>query len=260
MKEFWVILALLACVLFSQPSFGNIDSAYLGFNFDEVAGDRGWGLRGGSPFQTGVLEGHFDASLQDTGDFLRGKYELELGVPIGDFNAIMFNNGTVKGGSIAELGRQSDLGFKLRSPEADLGNWHFTADFGVFGRNGGVFASPNALSDLEGLGYTPETFEGLGLDAIGRPSRALSFKSDNSVNALVKTSFVHKSGVSLEAALQPELIGKGDNPVHQLILSATTSVKVWKLLFEIGLEWGFQTFDDQIEQERAGFGAWNIEF
>ena len=55
-------------MLFELPSFANIDSAYLGFNFDEVAGDGGWGLRDGSPFQTGVFEGHFEASLQDTGD------------------------------------------------------------------------------------------------------------------------------------------------------------------------------------------------
>ena len=260
MKEFWVILALLACVLFTQPLFANIDSAYLGFNFDEVAGDSGWGLRGGSPFQTGILEGHFDASLQDTGNLLRGKYELELGLPMRGFKAIVFNNGTLKGESIEALGRQSDLGFKLRSPAADFGDWHFTVDLGVFGRNGGVFAPPNARADLEGLGYAPEALEGLGLDAMRRPSRGLSFKSENSVNALLKTAFVHKSGVSLEAALQPELAGVGDNACHQLILSATTSVKVWKLLFEVGLEWGFQTFDDEIQQERAGFGSWVMEF
>ena len=258
MKEFWVILALLTLLVL--PSFANIDSAYLGFNFDEVAGDIGWGLRGGSPFQAGILDGHFKTTLQDTGDLLRGKYELELGVPIGPLSGIVFNHGTVKGESIAELGRQSDLGFKLRSPEADFGDWHFTADLGVFGRNGGVFAPPNALSDLEGLGYTSETFEGFGLDSINRPSRGLSFKADNSVNAVLKAAFVHKSGLSLEAALKPELAGAGDNPVHQALLSATTSLRVGKLLLEFGLEWIFQTYDGNIEQERAGFGSWNIEF
>ena len=260
MKEFWVILALVACVLFALPSFANIDSPYLGFNYDEVAGDSGWGMRGGTPFKTGVLEGHVEASFQNTGDILRGKSELEVGVPIGAFDVAVFSVNTVKGDALSNLGRQNDIGLKVGSPEAVFGSWQFTGSLGVFGRNGGVFAAPNALSDLTGLGYNEDDFAGLGLDRIGRPSRGLSFKSDNSVNAQLKSTLTHTSGVSLEAVLQPEIAGAGDNPVHQLGVSATTSFEVWFFSLEVGLEWMFQTFDGEIENERAGFGSWNIEF
>ena len=137
MKEFWVILALVACVLFALPSFANIDSPYLGFNYDEVAGDSGWGLRGGTPFKTGVLEGHVEASFQNTGDILRGKSELEVGVPIGAFDVAVFSVNTVKGDALSNLGRQNDIGLKVGSPEAVFGSWQFTGSLGVFGRNGG---------------------------------------------------------------------------------------------------------------------------
>lgn len=253
------LFTLLLTILLVSPVFANIDSAYLGFNYDEVAGDSGWGLRGGTPFQTGVLEGHVEASFQNTGDILRGKSELEVGVPIGAFDVAVFSVNTVKGDKIANLGRQNDIGLKVRSPEADFGNWHFTGSLGVFGRNGGVFAAPNALSDLTGLGYDESVLPD-GLGEIGRPSRGLSFKADNSVNAQVKSTLTHPSGVSLEAVLQPEIAGAGDNPVHQFGVSATTSFDVGIFAVEVGLEWMFQTFDGEIENERAGFGSWNIEF
>ena len=255
------LLTLLLTVLLVSPVLANIDSPYLGFNYDEVAGDSGWGLRGGTPFKTGVLEGHVEASFQDTGDILRGKSELEVGVPIGAFDVAVFSVNTVKGDALENLGRQNDVGLKVRSPEAVFRNWQFTGSLGVFGRNGGVFAGPNALSDLTGLGYNEDDFAGLGLDQVGRPSRGLSFKSDNSVNAQLKSTLTHTSGVSLEAVLQPEIAGAGDNPVHQFGVSATTSFDVWETFsLEVGLEWMFQTFDGEIENERAGFGSWNIEF
>ena len=257
MKNLWTIGLTILLV---SPVFANIDSPYLGFNYDEVAGDSGWGLRGGTPFKTGVLEGHVEASFQDTGDILRGKSELEVGVPIGAFNVAVFSTNTVKGDRWTNLGRQNDVGLRVRSPEAVFGNWQFTSSLGMFGRNGGVFAAPNALSDLTGLGYNEDDFAGFELDQIGRPSRGLSFKSDNSVNAQLKSTLTHTSGVSLEAVLQPEIAGAGDNSVHQLGVSATTIFEVWFFSLEVGLEWMFQTFDGEIENERAGFGSWNIEF
>ena len=74
------------------------------------------------------------------------------------------------------------------------------------------------------------------------------------MNAQLKSTLTHTSGVSLEAVLQPEIAGAGDNPVHQFGVSATTSFEVWFFSLEVGLEWMFQTFDGEIENERAGFG------
>ena len=93
-------------------------------------------------FKTGVLEGHVEASFQNTGDILRGKSELEVGVPIGAFDVAVFSVNTVKGDTLANLGRQNDIGLKVGSPEAVFGSWQFTGSLGVFGRNGGVFAGP----------------------------------------------------------------------------------------------------------------------
>ena len=260
-QKFWCFLLLfVALLLYASLSFATLDEPYLGFNYDEVAGDSGWGLRGGTPFKTGVLEGAAEATFQNTGDLLRGKSELEIGVPIGVFDVLIFSVNTVKGENIASLGRQNDIGLKVRSPEADLGNWHITGALGIFGRGGGVWASPTALSDLLGLGYNETDFEGLGLDRFNRPSRGLSFKADNSVNAQLKTTLQHVSGFALEALLQPELGGAGDNPVHQFGVTATTSVDVYVFSLEFGLEWMFQTFKGNIENERAGFGSVNINF
>ena len=260
-RKIWCVLFIfMALLLYASLSFATLDEPYLGFNYDEVAGDSGWGLRGGTPFKTGVFEGAIEATFQNTGDLLRGKSELEVGVPIGAFDVLVFSVNTVKGEDIASLGRQNDIGIKVRSPEADWGNWQFTSSLGVFGRGGGVFASPTALSDLLGLGYVEENFAGLGLDAIGRPSRGLSFKSENSVNALLKATLQHVSGFALEGLLQPELGGAGDNPVHQFGVAATTSVDVYVFSLEFGLEWMFQTFEGNIENERAGFGSININF
>ena len=260
-QKLWCFLLLFAALLlYASLAFATLDAPYLGFNYDEVAGDSGWGLRGGTPFKTGVLEGAIEATFQNTGDLLRGKSELEVGVPIGAFDILIFSVNTVKGEAIATLGRQNDVGLKVRSPEADWGDWQLTASLGIFGRGGGVFASPTALSDLLGIGYEEEDFAGLGLDAIGRPSRGLRFKSENSVNGQLKTTLQHVSGFALEALLQPELGGAGDNPVHQFGIAATTSVDVSVFSLEFGLEWMFQTFEGSIENERAGFGSVNINF
>ena len=44
------LFTLLLTILLVSPVLANIDSPYLGFNYDEVAGDSGWGMRGGTPF------------------------------------------------------------------------------------------------------------------------------------------------------------------------------------------------------------------
>ena len=78
-------LVLVLVAIYASLASATLDKPYLGFNYDEVAGDAGWGLRGGMPFKTGILEGGVEATFQNTGDLLRGKSELEVGVPIGVF-------------------------------------------------------------------------------------------------------------------------------------------------------------------------------
>ena len=255
MKILMTVILALCLVL---PAMA-IDNPYLGLGFNTVNGEGGWNVRGGTPFTAGEFTGRIDAKLQNTGTELVGDTELEVGIPIGVLQAVIFNVHNFDGQSIAELNRTSDLGLKVRSPETVIGEVVLTFGLGVFGRNGGVYAGPTADTDLMGIGYTQEQIGGLGLETIKRPKDGLATSAENSVNLQLET-LLSLGDAYASFLLQPELKGQDNDKVHQALLKVGTNIKVWKVIFNIELDVGAQTWEDSIQTEYAAFGSWNVEF
>ena len=261
-RDFWLWLAILvAFALFCSVTAdaqlpSEVDETSIATAFNEIAGNRGWGVLGAVPFKNG----HVAAIAQGGGNVVRGKYHAEINFPVSAFQFKVFTDGVFKGATVADLGRQADVGLAIEVPFV-RGNAKIPVSIGVFGRNAGPFGPPNARDDLENLGYDPNTLDGRDLETLHPPPSGLSFKAGNSVNLLVATEVHLPYDVSLGVRLMPELAGAGDNPVHQLIITPSTSFELRENInLEIGADVGFQTFDDAIETELATLVAVKLSF
>ena len=234
------------------PSEVNETSVATAYN--EIAGNRGWGVIGATPFKNG----HVAAIAQGGGNVVRGKYHAEINFPVEvgflNLNVLqfkLFTDGTFKGATVRDLGRQADVGLAVEVPFQHK-NAKIPVSIGVFGRNAGPFGPPNARDDLEKLGYDPNSLDGRDLETLNPPPSGLSFKAGNSINLIVATEVHLPYDVSLGVRLMPELVGAGDNPVHQLIITPSTSFELRENInIEVGADVGFQTFNDTIETELA---------
>ena len=174
----------------------------------------------------GAAKCDLDATVQG-GDQILGKSNLEVSVPVAGFDAGIFTKMNVKGYSVSDLGRATDIGAKFGRTFGDV-----QVSFGIFGRNGGVFGPPNALKTLEDNGYDVSTLAGLGLGSINPAPTGLSIKAGNSVNALVEAEFdLSFAHVRLQG--MPELSGAED-AVHQLIATLSSS---WETRHAFGAHW-----------------------
>ena len=232
----------------------DVDETSVAITFNEIAGNRGWGALGAVPFKNG----HVSAIAQGGGNVIRGKYHAEVNFPVSAFQFKVFTDGVFKGATVRDLGRQADVGLAIEVP---FQHGKFPVSIGVFGRNAGPFGPPNARDDLENLGYDPNTLDGRDLETLKPPPSGLSFKAGNSVNLLVATEVHLPYDVSLGVRLMPELAGAGDNPVHQLIITPSTSFELGENInLEFGADFGFQTFNDEIETELATLVAVKLAF
>ena len=242
-----------------------VDETSVAITFNEIAGNRGWGALGAVPFKNG----HVSAIAQGGGNVVRGKYHAEINFPVGvgsptpnvfQFKFKVFTDGVFKGPTVRDLGRQADVGLAIEV-QLEHGNAKFPISIGVFGRNAGPFGPPNARDDLENLGYDPNALDGRDLETLHPPPSGLSFKAGNSVNLLLSTEVHLPYDVSLGVRLMPELAGAGDNPVHQLIITPSTSFELRdNINLEIGADFGLQTFNDAIETELATLAAVKLSF
>ena len=248
----WILAAtIVALTLFcgtladaQLPSEVNETSIATAYN--EIAGNRGWGVIGATPFKNG----HVAAIAQGGGNVVRGKYHAEINFPVKVFQFKLFTDGTFKGATVRDLGRQADIGLAVEVPFQHK-NAKIPVSIGVFGRNAGPFGPPNARDDLEKLGYDPNSLDGRDLETLNPPPSGLSFKAGNSINLIVATEVHLPYDVSLGVRLMPELVGAGD-AVHQLIITPSTSFELRENInIEVGADVGFQTFNDTIETELA---------
>ena len=261
----WAV-ALLFMMLFSTilahaqlPA--TVDEASIAGTFNQIAGVRGWGLLGAAPFRTGAVSGNVSAIAQGGGNIIRGKYHAEAGITANGFDFKLYTDGTFKGYAASDLGRQADIGLAIEFPDFDVGGFHATGGAGVFGRNAGAFGPPNARDDLENLGYDPTSLDGRALETLHPPPTGLSFKAGNSLNLLAYILLKHPKGFSVAVKAMPELAGAGDNPVHQLIVTPSTSIEVRdNVNIELGADIGLQTFNDKIERELATLVAVKLSF
>lgn len=260
----WCI-ALLCLIFFSARTDAQlpatVDEASIAGTFNEIAGVRGWGLLGAAPFQTGGVAGNISAIAQGGGNIIRGKYHAEAGITVRNFDVKVYTDGTFKGYSASDLGRQSDVGLAIEFPDFDVAGFHATGGAGVFGRNAGAFGPSNARDDLENLGYDPNSLDGRDLETLNPPPSGLSFKAGNSLNLLAYVLLKHEKGFNIAVKAMPEVAGAGDNRVHQLIITPSTSFELRdNINIELGADIGGQTFDGEIETEFATLVAVKLSF
>lgn len=256
----WTILLLFSSVTFAQlPAL--VDEASVAFTYNEIAGVRGWGALGAVPFESGAVSGNASAIAQSGGNIIRGKYHAEAGITVKSFDFKLYTDGTFKGYAWDDLGRQADVGLAIEFPDFDVAGFHATGGAGVFGRNAGAFGPPNARDDLENLGYDPNSLDGRDLETLSPPPSGLSFKAGNSLNLLTYVLLKHPSGFCVAIKAMPELVGAGDNPVHQLIITPSTSFELRdNVNIELGADIGLQTFNDVIQKELATLVAVKLSF
>ena len=256
---FWfatIVALILFCGAMAHAQLpSEVNETSIATAFNEIAGNRGWGVIGAVPFKNG----HVAAIAQGGGNVVRGKYHAEINFPVKVFQFKVFTDGTFKGATVRDLGRQADVGLAIEVPFS-RGNAKIPVSIGVFGRNAGPFGPPNARDDLENLGYDPNSLDGRDLETLHPPPSGLSFKAGNSVNLLLSTEVHLPYDVSLGVRLMPELAGAGD-AVHQLIVTPSTSFELRdNINIEVGADVGFQTFDDEIETELATLVAVKLTY
>ena len=236
--------ALLLLLLSTTALFA--DS--IGLTVNQIIDDTSWGITGEKQFES--INAELDASLQ-SGDLYLGQYHANI-ILLG--NIKVFADGTIKGYQLDGLGRQADLGLAATFDAGGL-----TIDLGIFGRNAGVFATPNARGDLLDRGYAEADLPA-DLANISPAPAGLTFKDGNSINALISTEL----GPFKIRAL-PELFGSGV-PVHQLITNYEhdwTLPEVDKRLtpeLNLSIELGLQKYDGTIEYETASIVTISIDF
>ena len=251
-----IALVLLYGALAQAQLPSEVNETSLAITFNEIAGNRGWGALGAVPFK----HGHVSAIAQGGGTVIRGKYHAEYNVPLAAFQFKLFTDGTFKGPTVRDLGRQADVGLAIEVP-LQYGIVKVPIAIGVFGRSAGPFGPPNARDALENLGYDPNTLDGRDLETLKPPPSGLSFKAGNSVNLLLSTEVHLPYDVSLGVRVMPELAGEGEHPVHQLIITPSTSFEFREHInLELGADVGFQTYDGKLETEVATLVAVKLSF
>lgn len=242
-RKNWVWGALLLTLVMFSGVNADADRS-IGLSVNQIGPDVSWGASADIPFEMGAAQCDLDATVQG-GDQILGKSNLEVSVPVAGFDAGLFTKMNVKGYSVSDLGRATDIGAKFGRTFGNV-----QVSFGIFGRNGGVFGPPNALKTLEDNGYDITGLEGLGLEAVNPAPTGLSIKAGNAVNALIEAEFdLNFAHVRIQG--MPELSASKD-AVHQLI---TTLQSSWNLRDNLQLtgtlDVGFQTFGGELEREIA---------
>ena len=261
---FWVatVLALMlfcGAIAYAQlPT--TVDESSFAFTFNDVAGQRGWGVLGAVPYEFGSLKGYTAAIAQKGGTLLRSKYHAEVGTSFHNWDFNIYTNGLVKQHEGSDAGRVSGIGFAVEAPEQNVGVFHITAGLGVEGQNAGQIGAPNAGDTLEALGYDPTTLESLGLYSLNPAPTGLTIKQGNALKALFYAEISHPSGIVFSLKGLPEISGS-ESPVHQLVVSGSTSFEFGEnISLEVGADLGLQTYDGELEKELATLAAVKLSF
>ena len=250
------LLILMTFMLAIAASHTLYAGTHIGGTYSNIAGSTGWGVTADTSQQVGAVEVNLDGTAQGGGTITWGRWHAEAIAPVGPLGIKVFVDGVFKKYEGQETGQHRDIGAAIQLPEIidglDLG-------VGVFGRNSNPFGAPNALDDLEGIGYNRNDFDGLGLENISPPPKGLSIPSPgNSINILVYGSYTINEDWSLKVRAMPQL--SGEEKVHQLIVSPQVSFDVNdRINLVLGGDFGFQTYQDTIEQEAALLATVSLE-
>ena len=98
------------------------------------------GLGGGGavPFGNEQVSGFAATAFQSNGTVIRGRYHAEVGGDVNLLRVVLYTDGTFKGASVSELGRQADLGFDPSKCRVSVARCLMSAAV-YFGRSGGAF-------------------------------------------------------------------------------------------------------------------------
>lgn len=220
------LLAVFAVLLVVGSAYG---AGTVGLVYSEVAGDRSYGANLAyerafitGDFRTGELE--FDTTIQG-GDIYNADYHVEykFALPFWNLGLAPYLDGSGKGNTLKGLGFKQDVGLALNfalTDEVDVG-------VGVFGRGGNPLTPKRTATWTDG-------------EWVEDPQPSfLTFKDENTLNALVYTGFEF-AGVDLDLKALIELYGKTER-VDQLILKAKTGWDLGWFEFnvqgEVGSEW-----------------------
>lgn len=265
-RGFWLwVTMLVAFALFCGVTAHaqlptTVDESSVAFTYNDVAGQRGWGVLGATPYAVEALKGYAAVIAQKGGTLLRSKYHAEIGTSYRNWDFNIYTNGLVKQYENSEAGRVSGIGLAIEAPEQDIGVFHVTAGLGVEGQNAGQIGAPNAGDTLEALGYDPTTLESLGLYNLNPAPTGLTIKQGNAFKALLYAEISHPSGIVLSLKGLPEIFGS-ESPIHQLIFSGSTSFELGEnISLEIGADLGLQTYKGELEKELATLAAVKLSF
>ena len=232
----------------------DVENTSISISLNQIVDDTNVAALIAVPYDIDLFDGYI-AGIGQSGNLIRGKYHAEAGVDIGEFRAVLYTDGTFKGYSTDNIGRQSDYGLAIDTPKISGAN----VRVGIFGRNAGEFGPPNARDILENNGFDPNDLDGRDLESLTPPPAGLSFQRGSSLNALIQTAFTYR-GVSVKVAGMPELTGEG-SPAHQGIISGFVNKNVTEhISLDLGAELGFQWWNDTVEREAAYFVGIGLDF
>lgn len=239
----------------------DVPKGSIGFTYNNVASETGWGLLATLPYEIDDLKGYTHATIQKSSTVLRTKYHAEVGTSFQGWDLNIYTNGRVKQYTGAAADRTSGVGLALEAPEQQIGVFSFTAGIGIEGQNGGQIGSPNAGDTLEALGYDPEVLESLGMYTVHPAPTGLSLQQGNALKGVGYAELRHVSGVLLSLKGLPEIASQSESPVHQLIATIAMNIDLRAALsLDIGMDVGVQTFAGEFEYETATLIAAKYSF
>lgn len=257
-----IFCLLLFTTIVAQAQLpSTVDETSIAATYNNVAGQTGWGVLGAVPFSKGKIKGHAAVVTQSSTALTRAKYHAEIGTSFAGWDFNFYFNGLAKKYAGSDTGRVNGTGIAVEAPERDIGSFHFTGGIGIEGANAGQIGAPNAGDTLEPLGYDPEKMEELGLYSFNPAPTGLTIDQRNALKGLLYAELSHPSGITITLKGLPELLSDNEDPIHQLIVSGSTSVEVKdNVSVEIGVDLGLQTYKDTIERELATLIAAKLSF
>ena len=243
---FGLVSAKLACA--------DVDEGMLSISAQTLAGESGWGGDVAIPLNYKTMIGHITSSAQGGDGIIKGNLHAEIGRSFNGWDVVLFNDTLGLGYGWGVMGYDTAFGISGEAPEQDVGNFHITGGFGIFGRGGGPWATPTAWDVLEQNNFAPNTLDQFpGLREITPARTALSIKGDSSVNLRIYTEIKEKrTGATLTFAGLPEIGGAGDNPVHKGLLKFKISKQLTESFgITAAVDITAQTWEGDIQWEKG---------
>lgn len=255
----FIIVVALVCINQANAQLpSSVDKTSIGVGLNQLPGAAtAWSANAAVPFGNDELGGFAAGLMQSNGTVIRGRFHAEIGKTIGKIRVELYTDGTVKGYSFGELGRDIQSGANGVVPVGNV-----EVKLGLAGKSGGAFAKPNAFDDLAAIAYDENYLEGFThedgstlADTNPAPT-GLSFQNRNSLVLRGAVELDLPAGISGQFVVMPELHGGSEDedsePVDQLIATLNKNYALSdKISIQAGADLAFQRFRDSGVVENA---------